>query len=191
MAKRREWVGREMDDGSVEIPLSQGFNCRVSVEDLGLVRGYSWHVHGKRGGLMYATTVVALERGRGGKRALVAMHRLLVGFPDGMDVDHIDGDGLNNRRANLRVCTHRQNCCSKVRGINPRRRGGYRGVSWARGSAKWQAQICGGEIKSNGERRQLHLGLFVSAEDAARAYDLAARQCFGAFAVLNFPEVGT
>jgi len=106
------------------------------------------------------------------------MHRAILNAPPRMDVDHINGNGLNNTRENLRLCTRSQNM------MNQRLKGGtsrFRGVSWLKGGAKWHAQV-----RANGKR--LHLGLFTDETEAAMAYDAAARELFGDFARLNFGD---
>lgn len=101
-----------------------------------------------------------------------SFHRDLLNPPAGMDVDHINGDPLDNRRANLRVCEHRQNLWNG----RPHRDGSskYRGVSWHKQSGKWRAQIQG-----------KMLGWFVVEDDAARAYNAEAIKRFGEFARQN------
>lgn len=114
----------------------------------------------------------------------VSMHRVILGAQRGQEVDHRDGDGLNNRRTNLRLATRAQN--QRNKSATHTNRSGYKGVSlfttpgmWATG--KWYARI-----KLN--RQTIHLGYFATAEQAARAYDCAARLYHGEFARLNFPE---
>jgi hypothetical protein len=104
------------------------------------------------------------------------MHTLLSGWPL---VDHVNGDGLDNRRANLRPATVSQNGANV--GLRAHNTSGFKGVTWHAQRGRWQARIgCGGDRK--------HLGLYDSPEDAARAYDCAALAAFGEFARLNFPE---
>lgn len=112
----------------------------------------------------------------------VYMHRVVLGaIPDGCVCDHIDGNGLNNQRSNLRVATFSQNGTNRIAD----KRGGrcqtpYRGVIKHR--RRFVAQIAA-EPGASGPRR---IGSFVTAEEAAYAYDLAATKRFGDFAVLNF-----
>ncbi len=110
----------------------------------------------------------------------VFLHRFILGsIPKGMVVDHIDGDGLNNRRTNLRICRQSENSKNRT-GVatNP---SGFKGVSWkASGCNKWRARIMV-------ERKEIILGVFLNKDDAARAYDEAAMAYFGEFARLNFP----
>lgn len=113
-----------------------------------------------------------------GAWAMVLMHRLIVGAGDGRVVDHLNGDRLDNRRANLRVCSRSQNQMNR-RKLAGRFR--FKGV-WRGDRGRWRAQI-------RVDGRLLYLGRFDTDSDAAHAYDAAARQHFGQFAHLNFPEV--
>lgn len=117
-------------------------------------------------------------------RKKISLHRFLMEAASGMDVDHIDGDGLNNRRSNLRVCTRSGNMMNrpmfKKRSASASRFKGVYACSGAPG--KWQVSIA-----SNGVRHHLK-GRFTSEEAAARAYDDLARKHHGEFARLNFPD---
>ncbi len=110
---------------------------------------------------------------------LVRMHRVIMNAPPGKIVDHRNGNGLDNTRRNLRFATPSQNSCNCRRRQNGSSK--YRGVYFAKNRGKWRAQI-----NYNGTRR--HLGYFDNQEDAARAYDNAAKIYHGDFAVLNFPQ---
>jgi len=113
------------------------------------------------------------------------MHRLIMEAPRGMSVDHINGDRLDNRKQNLRVCTHSQNCANKP----PRRDSatGLKGVwkSKEKCSKPFWAYI--GPPGGNGKVK-ISLGYFETAELAAMAYDEKAKELYGEFAYLNFPE---
>lgn len=106
----------------------------------------------------------------------VQLHRLIMDAPDGVEVDHKDGNGLNCQRANLRLATRSQNQWN--RGKQANNTSGYKGVYWHKQRDKWHAQIA-----VNGKR--VHLGYFATAEAAAAAYDNAARELHGAFARTN------
>lgn len=106
----------------------------------------------------------------------MAMHRLIMDPGPGLVVDHINGDGLDNRRVNLRLATRSQNQMNRRSHIGSRR---IKGVSCT--GARWRAQIM-----VRGETHKL--GIFDSEEEAGRAYDVAARALHGEFARLNFPE---
>lgn len=105
------------------------------------------------------------------------MHRLLIYVPPGFEVDHINRNGLDNRRANLRTCTKSENAANreKVGGDTSSK---YKGVHRRADSGKWMARI-----KVNGRRRSL--GCFYSEEEAALAYNVAATEEFGEFARVN------
>lgn len=104
------------------------------------------------------------------------LHRIIMNCPDNMEVDHINGNPLDNRRSNLRVCTKPENIQNYSK---PRHNtSGYLGVSLHKRSQKWQANI-------RIEGKQTYLGEFESKEDAARAYNEAALKYRGQFAHLN------
>jgi hypothetical protein len=103
------------------------------------------------------------------------MHREVVDAKPGDIVDHINHDRLDNRRSNLRICTHSQNCANGE-GLRSHNSAGYKGVYAVRD--KWRAQI-----RVNG--RCHHLGYFVTKREAAIAYNEAAVRLFGPFASLN------
>lgn len=156
----------------VEFPLTKGKVALVDVADLLIVARYSWHAQNKKG-YWYARRVSTID----GLRYRESMHRRIMEPGPGLVVDHINGDGLDNRRANLRLCTHQQNCSNNSI-LTTSGRSKYRGVRPS--FSKWEAVI-----KVDGRSRRI--GSFFSPEDAARAYDAAARDAFGEFATLNFP----
>jgi len=98
-----------------------------------------------------------------------------------LQVDHADRDKKNNRRNNLRPCTLSQNQSNKL--VHRNNKSGYKGVSLHSQSDKWRAII-------NHNKKKISLGLFFSKEEAAKAYDEAARRLQGEFARLNFPNEG-
>ncbi len=151
------------------IPLGNGMAVIVDAQDYLAVMAHGWHAH-KGYATWYARGTV------GGKRVL--MHVWLMGHRDGMTVDHVNGHGLDNRRCNLRHATGAEQARNRHGG---RGRSLYKGVCWATRQRKWVAIIA-----VDGKNR--HLGYFENEDDAARAYDAAARHLHGAFASLNFPE---
>lgn len=158
-----------------EIPLSRGMVALVDDEDYDRARlAGTWTVlPGVR--TSYAKRDIRHEDGQ---RSTQQLHTFLTGWSR---VDHINGDGLDCRMVNLRRATHAEN----VRNA-PRRRdnsSGFKGVSWEKARRSWRARISHGG-------RKIHLGLYPSPEDAARAYDDRAREFFGEFATLNFPRPG-
>ena len=156
-----------------EITLSQGFLVLVDDEDYErVVAAGSWHLklHDK-----WAYAQHNVRRPEGGWRT-EGLHIFLTGLPL---VDHINGNGLDNTRANLRPATRAQNSANAA--LRRDSTSGFKGVhrNGPRG-LPWRAQI----VKAG---KKHHLGLFESAEIAARAYDVAARELFGEYARLNFP----
>jgi len=139
----------------------------VDQADLPLVEGRSWWVNVGPKGKVYATTKVA---GR-----LTYMHRLLTGAGRDEQVDHENGNGIDNRRANLRICSRFENARNATARIGV---AGYRGVSPT--YSRWAAKI-------SVEGKKLYIGSFDTPIEAALAYDAAARKHHGSFAVLNFP----
>ena len=144
--------------------IAAGRVALVDDEDYELVSRYRWNA-ARRSSRLYATTTLA---------APVLMHTLIMGQ---RWVDHIDGDGLNNQRSNLRLATQSQNSA------NTGSRGGtsrFKGVCWDPVNSRWVAQITTG----NHARK---LGRYMTEELAARAYDAAALAAWGEYARLNFP----
>jgi hypothetical protein len=156
-----------------KIPLSRGHFAIVDDEDFDKVSKLKWHVRESKQGCktLYATS----SRRNEGKVAL-RMHRLIIGAELRFQVDHIDGNGLNNQKSNLRICTHHQNQFNKS--FSDKNKSGFKGVSSHQNSEKFRARL-----KLNG--REIHLGLFSDKMEAALAYDLAAVKHFGQFARTN------
>jgi len=101
--------------------------------------------------------------------------------PDNMQCDHINGNGLDNRRCNLRICSHSENQHngSPYVGCSSR----FKGVHWRKDRRKWQTSI-------RNAGKPIYLGYFTDEAEGARAYDRAARELFGEFARVNFPLQG-
>lgn len=153
------------------IVLNHGLAAVVDETDYPLVCQHHWSAHFRPCGHgYYARSTV------NGRK--VFMHNLLMGESPGLQVDHANGNGLDNRRCNLRWATGSQNQRNIKGG---RGRSLYKGVSWAKRQRKWVANI----FVSG---RNLHLGYFEQEDDAARAYDAAAREHYGEFAAPNFPS---
>lgn len=146
---------------------------RYDADDAHLIEPHAWSIKvDATPGLFYAVSAIGEPAGNG-RRRLVKMHHLVAG----KGVDHISGDGLDNRRANLRPASGTQNNAN-------RRKGGqvmhsaYKGVTWRKKGRKWMAQICV-------DRKRRYLGLFSTEEAAAQAYNEAASEAWGEYALLN------
>ena len=151
-----------------EIPLTRGKVALIDDRDFEEVSKHCWRAV-RPHKIWYACGRVNGED--------VYLHRLLLGPPEGKEVDHINGDGLDNRRANLRVCTHQQNLAN-ARKWRTRTSSRYKGVTRNKQTQKWIAQI-----EVGGENR--YLGTFEDETRAAAAYNKAAAKAFGQFARLN------
>jgi hypothetical protein len=150
------------------VPLTRGYKAVVDNEDYDVVSPYRWYPVLDDNGRVYAVTRV--------NGTVTLMHRLILNAPKGTDVDHVDRDGLNNRRYNIRLATKEQNAhntAPRLGGSSP-----FKGVSLSANGNRWRACIW-----LNG--RQTHLGYFDSEEKAAEAYNVAAKENFGEFARLN------
>lgn len=152
-----------------EITLTRGYVALVDDVDFEAVVALGpWHVSGS-GLVRYARHSFTPQR-------QILLHTFLTGWAM---VDHVNGEGLDNRRANLRAATRQQNSAnSRLRRDNPT---GFRGVAPRQGGRFWIAVIGGPSTRE-------YLGFFDSKEEAARAYDRAALVRFGEFARLNFPK---
>lgn len=152
------------------IPLTQGQVAEIDDLDYPLVAAFDWMATWD-GNTWYA---VATSGQRKLNLPKLRMHRLIALPLDHQEIDHVDRNGLHNRRSNLRIATRRQNTLNR----RTESTSGYRGV-YETPNGTYQAKI-----KVSG--RLLHLGTFADLDDAARAYDEAAKQYNGRFAELNF-----
>lgn len=174
MQRKRITIPLVRDDGTALVPLSRGLYAIIDALDVALVSAHTWHaITPSRTRWYAATNRPSPERGQ------IYMHRLLMAAPSGIEVDHVNGDGLDNRRANLRLATRQENAANARMMRN--NTSGYCGVSWAKGSRKWAAYI-------RVHCRKVHLGLFETPIQAAAAYNEAARRYRGDFARLNDVE---
>lgn len=158
----------------VEVPLTRGYVALIDAEDAARVLTFKWAAM-PRPRTVYAFRAI---RRADGARTTQSLHTFLTGYAR---TDHLDGDGLNNRRANLREATSNQNMHN--RRLNKDNLSGFKGVSWHKRDGFWQAGI-------RADGRSKNLGYYATAEEAARAYDAAARELHGDFATLNFPLPG-
>lgn len=159
-----------------EIPLTQGKVAIVDAADYEWLSKHAWRLNRGDGGNFYA---VRTARNRNNKNQLVRMHREIINAKPHELVDHVNGNGLDNRRVNLRIATRTQNAMNKSSLANTSSQ--YKGVSWKKEMGRWVAQI-------TSKKRRLHIGYFADEVAAAHAYDRIARQLYGEFARLNFKE---
>lgn len=154
------------------IRLTQGKVTRVSQEDFVFLEQWGWYAH-RSGGHFYAARNSRVDES---EHKIVMLHRIIAARM-GLDlthmIDHIDGDGLNNIRSNLRAATNAQNLHNT--GKHKTNTSGFKGACGHKASSKWQAKICCDGVHH-------HLGLFDTKEDAAKAYRKAAKRLHKEFA---------
>jgi len=150
---------------------SKGHVITVDDDDYELLNTFKWHIDAD--GYFQAHTPMV-----NGKRKHVKIHRFITNAPTGMVVDHINHDKSDNRKANLRVCTHTEN----VRNMQTRKQlNGIKGVYFTPNEKrKKKYLVC---IRVDG--RQKNIGRFLTQEEAANAYDIAAKLHYGEFACTN------
>lgn len=156
-----------------EILLTQGKRTLIDDDDLERVAKLNWYAW-YSGYDWYACSYTIRE----GKRVQVYLHRFILDVWDKRSIDHINRNGLDNQKLNLRACTQTENLANTPKYAN--NSSGYKGVSWSKGAKKWEAYVT-----CNKQRH--YLGLFNEAEVAARVRDAKAKELLGEFAVLNFP----
>lgn len=154
-----------------QITLPNGKVALVDDEDFERVNAYKWGVLITKGKAYVWRYVYS-----GGKRKGVYLHREIMDTPQGMSVDHIDGDGLNNQKSNMRNCTHQENL------FNERKKAKtssiFKGVWWDNARKRWAASL-----RLNG--KTIHLGRYDDEVEAALAYNSAAIKNFGKYSNLN------
>jgi hypothetical protein len=161
-----------MSSHSRIIKLSQGKFALVDEADYKRLNQWKWfYNHG------YAVRNIKTRK----KIRLLPMHRLVIDVPKGMFTDHINGDKLDNRRLNLRLCNKSQNAANTRKSDRPLT-SRYKGVHWSRLHEKWRAKI-------GLNQRHLNIGLFDEEHHAAMAYDIWAKELFGDYAQTNFHTI--
>ncbi len=169
-------------NGTIEIPLTRGQVAIIDAVDYDLVADYKWFANPS------GKTFYAMARKRVGRHGYkngvirfserkVSMHEVIFGVKEGLEIDHIDRDGLNNRRSNLRHVTRQQQMCN----TGPRK-GKYKGVWRETRRISGKCWVAGITIPGG---RQKYLGSFDTAEEAAAAFNEAAQQYYGQYAYLN------
>lgn len=152
-------------DKVLEIPLTRGKTALVDAEDYEALSSHKWFCSARG----YAVRTVSVN----GRNKTLRMHSVLVATPEGMEVDHINGDRLDNRRCNLRLATHAQNV--RNAGMRKDNTSGFKGVCYYPLTKRWTSQI-------NVRGRRKRLGYFSTPEEAHAAYCVAALQHHGEFA---------
>ncbi len=150
----------------IQIPLTQGKFALIDFEDFELVNQYKWHF--SKSSNNYGKAIARPSR----KGKAIRMHRLIMDAPDIFEVDHINGNPLDNRKSNLRLVSHAQN--QKNMSKHSDNKTGYKGVSFHKKANKYQVFV--------GKK---YIGLFIDIKEAAKAYNIAALEHFGEFARLN------
>ena len=153
---------------------TSGHQIEIDDDDFDLVKGFTWSV------IKSPCTNYAISRDKGGrkvKKTHYYMHRVIMNAPKGTEVDHVDGNGLNNHRNNLRICSRAQNQHNRQK-TRRQTSSEYKGVSWNKKDARWRAAIV---LNS----KQIHIGSFSTEHDAAIAYNNTAIRLFGGFAKIN------
>lgn len=156
-----------------QIELTQGKTAIVSAEDFEYINQWKWSYDGHNHCAVRSETI---KKDGKYKSKSILMHKLIMETPKGMDTDHINGDRLDNRKSNLRICTHRENMCNRKQ--SKANKSGYKGVSWDNKYSKWVTRIRTSE-------KYMHVGYFKDKLSAAKAYNEAAKKHHGKFAKLN------
>lgn len=166
-------------EGTVHIPLRGGKETLIDKVDEPLAKKFQWRIRAHtNGGKKFYAEAKRLEDERvcDGQKKSISLHRLIMGFPEGLQVDHVNGDGLDNRRSNLRVATASQNAYNR----RYKNKHGYRGLVLLKGC---KSRPYAAQIEHGGKNR--HIGTFATKEEAALAYNAEAVRVYGEFAILN------
>lgn len=154
-----------------EVVLHNGEIALIDAEDWPEVSRHKWHCQISKSGAHYAYANIRVD----GKRKCIGLHQFVMGIVLPLTVDHIDHNTLDCRKANLRIATPTQQNAN--RRISKNNKSGYKGVFFY-----------GNRYRVNVQTRWVRGAAYHTAEEAARAYDRIAKERFGEFAVLNFPE---
>lgn len=152
---------------TVTVPLTRGRFAIVDANDEYLVSNIKWQARYSKGNWYAIHSTTDGEE---------TMHTLILGNIDGFEIDHVNQNGLDNRRTNLRHATKSQNRANVS--LRKDNKSGYKGVSLLKSYGKWRAYI-------QKDKKLLHLGFFDTPQEAAIAYNKKAKELFGEFAWLN------
>jgi hypothetical protein len=147
----------------------------IDDEDFDKIKDYKWYVHLAIHDTKYY--IRSVSKTLNGKRKTILLHRTIMNCPENKVIDHINGDTLDNRKCNLRICNQGDN----VKNASKRKDGKtskFKGVSWSKSNKKFKACI-------SIDKQVIHLGFFYDAVEAAKAYNKAAKIYHGEFAFLN------
>lgn len=148
------------------VPLTRGYEAVIDIADVPLVEGFNWSaMPGRR-------TMYGYRKVRTPEQKSIRLHCAILGFAWGGEIDHVDGDGLNNRRSNLRPATRSQN--QHNAGVRADNASGFKGVWWSEWRKKWRAGI-------RVNHKAHHLGYYDTAAEAAAAYAAASIRLHGEF----------
>lgn len=168
------WLAFLLRDCQMEqIPLTQGKYALIDDEDFELVSKHKWCALHRPNNRYYAVTAIKKDN----KWTTLRMHRLIMNAQKEQQIDHRNGNGLDNLRSNLRICTMQENFRNAKLRINCSSK--YKGVSRYKPMNKWRVAI-------TLNYKYIHLGYFDSEVEAARCYDTKAKELFGEFARTNF-----
>lgn len=158
------------------IPLTKDKFAMVDDEDYEKVSQHKWHVFMRKDKKsLYAT--YTLHDLKNHKDTTIRMHRFIMDASKNTQVDHIDGNGLNNQKNNLRFSTNQLNQANK--GKNKNNKSGFKGVSFNNQHKRYISQVMF-------DGKVIYLGLYVDPIEAAKAHDKKAKELFGEFARTNF-----
>ena len=152
-----------------KIKLTHNKYALIDDGDYFFIAGYKWSLHKQTASnILYASSWI-------GKK-VVLMHRLIMGLKKGEELDHIDLNGLNNQKYNLRKCTRQENLRNRLKFRNSTSK--FKGVYWDKNRHKWKCQI-------NNDKKQINLGRYKSEIEAAKIYDKYAEKYHKEFAITN------
>jgi hypothetical protein len=172
---KRHAITQPQDQSYRFIPLTQGQKAIVDTSDFEFLNTWNWSANYDPKMRSFYARAWDIQ-----SHKIINMHRLLLGCTNNKERgDHINHDTLDNRRHNLRKCTHAANCKNQRKSINSPWK--YKGAYWRRDMQKWHAKF-----SING--KAIHLGYYLTEIEAAKMYDAAAKKYYGAFAALNFPQ---